>query len=115
MKHIKSPALSAETGQKDPEVPEKGFVGYLRLKVFMPENQSLKDRRQTLEGLKKKVRNKFNISVAQDGADTHKSSELFFVCANYRKAQALEVLQNLENFIINSGQVHIIGLEKGVI
>lgn len=40
-------------------------VGVLRLTVFIPENRSLKGKRQVLRSIKDRVRNKFNVSIAE--------------------------------------------------
>ena len=40
-------------------------VGVLRLTLFLPENHSLKGKRQVLRAIKARVRNKFNVSVAE--------------------------------------------------
>ena len=40
-------------------------VGVLRLTLFLPENHSLKGKRQVLRAIKDRVRNKFNVSIAE--------------------------------------------------
>ena len=44
-------------------------VGVLRLTLFIPENHSLKGKRSVLRTIKARVRNKFNVSIAE--ADDH--------------------------------------------
>ena len=44
-------------------------VGVLRLTVFLPENHGLKGKRSVLRTIKARVRNKFNVSIAE--ADDH--------------------------------------------
>ena len=44
-------------------------VGVLRLTIFLPENHSLKGKRSVLRTIKARVRNKFNVSIAE--ADHH--------------------------------------------
>ena len=47
------------------------LVGLLTLHLYLPENQSLKEKRMVLQRLKDLLRQRFNISVAEvDGADT---------------------------------------------
>ena len=43
-------------------------VGVLRLTLFLPENHSLKGKRQVLRSIKDRVRNKFNVSIAESDA-----------------------------------------------
>ena len=40
-------------------------VGVLRLTLFLPENHSLKGKRSVLRTIKARVRNKFNVSIAE--------------------------------------------------
>jgi hypothetical protein len=39
-------------------------VGILRLTLYLPENHSLKGKRQVLRAIKARVRTKFNVSIA---------------------------------------------------
>ena len=46
------------------------IVGLCTVELFIPESQSLKDKRQVLLSLKDRLREKFNLSVAEvDGQD----------------------------------------------
>ncbi len=52
-------------------------VGILRLTLFLPDNHSLKGKRQVLRAIKDRVRNKFNVSIAEsDGHDMWQRAEL---------------------------------------
>jgi uncharacterized protein len=44
-------------------------VGVLRLTLYIPENHSLKGKRQVLRAIKDRVRQKFNVSIAE--SDDH--------------------------------------------
>ena len=41
------------------------LVGVCRLEIFVPESSSLKAKRSVLSSIKKRIRNKFNVSVAE--------------------------------------------------
>ena len=41
------------------------IVGLCRIDVFLPESRSLKAKRQVIKGLKDRIRNRFNVSVAE--------------------------------------------------
>jgi uncharacterized protein YlxP (DUF503 family) len=45
------------------------FIGILRLEFRLHGNESLKDKRRVALSLKRKVRNKFNVSVAETGSE----------------------------------------------
>ncbi|HYB92136.1 MAG TPA: DUF503 domain-containing protein [Candidatus Binataceae bacterium] len=52
-------------------------VGILRLTLFLPENHSLKGKRQVLRAIKDRVRNKFNVSITEsDGHEMWQRAEL---------------------------------------
>lgn len=43
------------------------IVGICRIDLFLPESRSLKAKRQVIKGLKDRIRNRFNVSVAEVG------------------------------------------------
>jgi hypothetical protein len=45
------------------------FVGICQVELFIPESGSLKSKRFILKSLKTRLRNKFNISVAEVGSN----------------------------------------------
>jgi len=52
-------------------------IGVLKLTLFLGEAQSLKDKRRILNGLKDRIRNRFNASVAEvGGQDVHQRAEV---------------------------------------
>lgn len=47
------------------------LVGVCTIELFLPQSGSLKDKRMVLNSIKKRIRNKFNVSVSEVG-DTEK-------------------------------------------
>lgn len=45
------------------------FIGILRVEFMLHGNESLKDKRRVAQSLKQKVRNKFNVAVAEVGSE----------------------------------------------
>lgn len=41
------------------------IVGLCRIDLFLPESRSLKAKRQVIKGLKDRIRNRFNVSIAE--------------------------------------------------
>ena len=41
------------------------IVGLCRIDLFLPESRSLKAKRQVIKGLKDRIRNRYNVSVAE--------------------------------------------------
>ena len=57
------------------------IVGLCTVELFIPESQSLKDKRQVLLSLKDRLREKFNISVAEvEGQDLWQKAVLGLAC-----------------------------------
>ena len=69
----------------------------------MPENSSLKDKRQVLKSITARVRNKFNVSVAE--VDTHDRWQLATIgicCVSNDNRYTNEVLSKVVDFVINA-------------
>lgn len=45
------------------------FIGILKVEFMLHGNESLKDKRRVAQGLKQKVRNKFNVAIAEVGSE----------------------------------------------
>ena len=57
------------------------IVGLCTVELFIPESQSLKDKRQVLLSLKDRLREQFNLSVAEvDGQDLWQKAVLGMAC-----------------------------------
>jgi uncharacterized protein len=48
------------------------IVGSLRVRLLLRESRSLKDKRQVLSSIKDRLRNRFNVSVAEVEAQDHR-------------------------------------------
>ena len=79
-------------------------VGILRLTVYLPENHSLKGKRQVLRAIKDRVRNKFNVSVAEtDGHDMWQRAEIGICQVGNDRAFVDSALREVVNFIDGLG------------
>ena len=79
-------------------------VGILRLTVFLPENHSLKGTRQVLRAIKDRVRNKFNVSVAEtDGHDLWQRAEIGICQVGNDRAFVDSALREVVNFVDRLG------------
>ncbi len=75
-------------------------IGVLCLNVFIPAAQSLKEKRMVLKSLKDRVRNQFNVSVAQlDGQDKWQTATLGFVMIGNDKVYIDTTLQNVLSLV----------------
>jgi uncharacterized protein YlxP (DUF503 family) len=75
-------------------------VGVLQLTLFLPENHSLKGKRQVLRAIKDRVRSKFNVSIAEsDGHDLWQRAELGICQVGNDRAFVDSSLREVVNFI----------------
>ena len=79
-------------------------VGVLQLTLFLPENHSLKGKRQVLRAIKDRVRSKFNVSIAEsDGHDLWQRAELGICQVGSDRAFVDSALREVVNFIDSLG------------
>jgi len=90
------------TGGVFPEIVM--VVGVLRLTLFLPENHSLKGKRQVLRAIKDRVRNKFNVSIAEsDHHDLWQRAQLGICQVGSDRAFVDSALREVVNFIESLG------------
>jgi uncharacterized protein YlxP (DUF503 family) len=79
-------------------------VGVMRLTLFLPDNHSLKGKRQVLRAIKARVRAKFNVSIAEsDGHDLWQRAELGICQVGSDRAFVDAALREVVNFIDGLG------------
>ena len=85
------------------------IVGLCTVELLIPESQSLKDKRQVLLSLKDRLREKFNLSVAEvDGQDLWQKAVLGFACVANEGRYVNQVLDQALNVIRSVPAVEII-------
>lgn len=83
-------------------------IGVLTLELWVESSQSLKDKRQVVRSLKDRLREKFNVSVAEiDGLDSWQNSVIAVVTVANDRTYAEQVLQAAES--------HAAGLLGGIL
>jgi uncharacterized protein YlxP (DUF503 family) len=76
-------------------------VGICRIKLRLPENASLKGKRQVLKSITSRVANKFNVSVAEvDDNDFWQVATLGICCVSNDGRQANAVMSKVADFVI---------------
>lgn len=91
------------------------FIGYLKVRLFIPHSRSLKEKRRVVSSVKHRVSNKFNVSVAEKPSDKWQTSELSFVCVNYTQQYVHTALTKIEEFLRFNNGVNIVNSEKEII
>ena len=78
-------------------------VGVCKITLRIPENMSLKGKRQVLKSITSRVRNKFNVAVAEvEDNDAWQMATLGICCASNNKRHSNRVLSQVVNFIEES-------------
>ncbi|MFC1944413.1 DUF503 domain-containing protein [Chloroflexota bacterium] len=77
-------------------------VGALKMRIYLPQNQSLKGKRGLLKSISTRARNKFNISVAEiDDQELWQLATLGVACVGNDGRYIGEVLTRVAGFIEN--------------
>ena len=78
-------------------------VGVCKLTLRLPENQDLKGKRRVIKSLSSRIRNKFNVSIAEVGDnDSWQSAVLGITCVSNSLTHSDEVLNNVVDYIESS-------------
>ncbi len=78
-------------------------IGVCKIRLRLPENLSLKGKRQVLKSITTRVRNKFNVSVAEvDDHDRWQLATIGICCVSNNNRYTNEVLSKVVDFVINT-------------
>ena len=92
-------------------------VGVCKFSLRLPENMSLKGKRQVLKSIISRVRNKFNVSVAEvDENDAWQVATVGICYVSNDRRHTNQVLSQVVNFIVNGRfEVEILDYEIEII
>ena len=77
-------------------------VGVRKVKLRLPENSSLKDKRRVLKSITTRIRNRFNVSIAEvDDHDLWQLATLGVCCVGNNSRYISEVLSKVVDFIVD--------------
>ncbi len=89
------------------------LIGTAQITIHAPWVHSLKEKRMVVRSICAKVRNKFNVSIAEvDAQDLHQRIVLGFACVAGDAAIADSMVDNILNFIENNSEGEIIDIFK---
>ncbi|MFA9396872.1 MAG: DUF503 domain-containing protein [Clostridiaceae bacterium] len=76
------------------------FIGTLEIKIHINFSHSLKEKRMVKRSIIQRVKNKFNVSIAEvEDMDKHQLLVLGVSSVSNSKNKASEIIQNVYNFI----------------
>jgi uncharacterized protein YlxP (DUF503 family) len=85
------------------------FVGVGQVELYIPESGSLKSKRFVLKSIKTRIRNKFNVSVAEiDNNDKWQRATLGVAVVSNERKIIDSTLNQVKNFIESDVRVEVI-------
>ena len=88
-------------------------VGVCTVELWIPESQSLKDKRQVLHSVKDRLRGKFNLSIAEvDGQDLWQKAVLGMACVANDGSHAEQVLEQALNVIKSMPTIELVRVHR---
>ncbi len=79
------------------------IVGVCRIRLRLPESSSLKDKRQVLKAIKDRIKNRFEVSIAEvEELDTWQIATLGVCCVSNDSRHAGEIISRVIDFINDS-------------
>lgn len=88
-------------------------VGVCTVELWIPESQSLKDKRQVLHSLKDRLRGKFNLSIAEvDGQDLWQKAVLGMACVANDGSYVEQVLEQALNVIKSMPTIEVVRVHR---
>lgn len=91
------------------------LIGVCRVSLFIPGSQSLKDRRRAVKSIKQKLRNQFNLSVAEvDDEGLWQRAELGLAIVAGDRQFADQVLAKAVDLIRQQGDIELIDYQTEI-
>jgi len=86
-------------------------VSVCQIELRLPENHSLKGKRQVIKSIVTRLQNRFNVSVAEiDDQDLWQLATLGMACVSNHRRHADETLANVVKFVVqNYPDVEVLG------
>ena len=90
-------------------------IGILKVTLYIPESGSLKSKRRVLRSLKDRLRNQFNVSVAEvEHHDLWQKTAIGIALVSRDRNHADQSLQTILNRIESYRLAEVIGVEREV-
>jgi uncharacterized protein len=84
-------------------------IGVLSLELHLPDAQSLKEKRSVVKSMKDRLRNTYNVSVAETGhQDVWQRAEITVCLVASDRRQAESALAAVDSFVATSPRLRII-------
>lgn len=92
--------VSQKFVERDPDVDFNFRIGIRSIEIFVPDSQSLKQKRYVIKSLKERLKSKFNVSVAEtDYQDLWQRSMLVVVTVSNDSKRTEKILAKVNEFV----------------
>ncbi|MEN3189428.1 MAG: DUF503 domain-containing protein [Atribacterota bacterium] len=92
------------------------FIGICKINLYFSNSHSLKDKRNILKSIKTRIRNHYNVSVAEiDNHDLWKNAILGIVCVGNDKKYLNKMLDEIILFLEKQNESQLINYEISII
>ena len=92
------------------------IIGSCRIWLRADWVNSLKEKRTVVKGITDKVKNKFNVSIAEvENQDMHKEIGLGFACVTNESRHAQSVMQNVVAFVEGNTDAEVVEVQTEVL
>ncbi len=92
------------------------MIAAAKLKLYMPWVHSLKEKRMVVKSICAKVRNRYNVSIAEvEEQDTHQTAVLGFAAVVGDRAQADSILDHVINYIEDNSDGELLQVERDIL
>jgi uncharacterized protein YlxP (DUF503 family) len=89
------------------------IIGVLNIELFLPASNSLKTKRFAIKSLKDKLRNRFNVSVAEiDFTDKWQRSSLGIALVSNESKHIESIFEKIIDQVYNDYRVQVVNLTK---
>ena len=91
------------------------IIETIKIQLYASWVHSLKEKRMIVKSLSAKIRNKFNVSIAEvEDQDIHQSIVLGLACVAGNTAFGDSIIDNVITFIENNTEAEIINIQREV-
>lgn len=92
------------------------IIGICRIEMFLPNLQSLKEKRRVLKSLIQRLRQKYNISIAEvENQDKWQRTTLAVVCVSTSSRFVNKVIEQILKEIEKFNEGHVINFDMEII
>ena len=92
------------------------LIATIKLTLHIPWSHSLKEKRMVVKSLCAKVRNQFNVSVAEvEEQDIHQIAVLGFAAVAGDRAQADSIIDHVLNYIEENTEGEMTKIERNIL